>query len=206
MSLVFVYITKLWRLSSHFPIVYFVFVMSSNDPSSRTWLGYITAEVVHKCVALCVEECLACRNGVTSPLLHFHNELNLKDKIHRYLGRVVIDLEYLFDQFILQFGWFALNRQQYIQLAEIFLNVSIPEAIMYGKYITHQNERAIYGQPDTTSPTAVECTLVEGVTCTPAPAESKSLKRQPSSSKKPIKAKRTKKSTISQDATPGDDL
>ena len=182
----------------------------SSNPSSRTWLGYITAEVVHKCIALCTEECLACKNGVISPLLHFHNELNLKDKIHRYLDRVVIDLEYLFDQFILQFGWFNLNRQHYIQLAEIFLNVSTPEAIIYGKYITHQNDQAIYGlpPPDTTIATVAECALDDGlISSTSVPAENKSLKRQPSrSDKKPIKAKRSKKSTTSQNAAPGDDL
>ena len=129
------------------------------------------------------------------------------DKIRRYLGRVVIDLEYLFDQFILQFGWFALNRRDYIQLAEIFLNVSTPEAIMYGKYITHQNDHAIYGQQDSRS--AAESIVIESIldeAVKPKPTECSSLKRQPSSDKKPIKTKRSKKAIISQDAAPGNNL
>ena len=186
------------RLS--FPILsLFAFVMNSSEPSTRTWLGYVTAEVVHKCVTMCSEECLACRNGIISPLLHFHNELNLKDKLHRYLSRVVIDLDHLFDQFILQFGWFALNRQHFIQLAEIFLNVSTPDAILYGKYIRPDNDQAIYGQPD---PIAVsECKLDEGIV---SATSDKPLKRQPST-KTTIKAKRSKKTDISQNATPGND-
>ena len=189
----------------HFCLLALVFVvMALSDSSSRTWLGYVTAEIVHKCITLCAEECLACTNRVTCPLLHYHNELNLKDKIQRYLGRVVIDLEQLFDQFILQFGWFALNRQQYVQLAEIFLNVSTPEAIMYGKYITHQNERAIYGLPDVATPPVSAYTIDEDPNS--VSQEKKSSKRKPQSTEKQGKAKRCKKQSAIQETLPGDSL
>lgn len=178
--------------------------MGLSDSSSRIWLGYVTAEVVHKCIALCAEECLACTNRVTCPLLHYHNELNLKDKIQRYLGRVVIDLEQLFDQFILQFGWFALNRQHYIQLADIFLSVSTPEAIMYGKYITHQNERAIYGQLDVLTPSAPAYASEEIPNS--ESTEKKSSKRKPQPTEKQVKAKRGKKQSNIQDVTPGENV
>ena len=174
--------------------------MALNDSSSRIWLGYVAAQVVHECIALCAEECLACTNHVTCPLLHYHNELTLKNKIQRYLGRVAIDLEQLFDQFILQFGWFALNRQSYIQLADIFLSVSTPEAILYGKYITHENERVIYGQPDVLIPpsstyASEELPNIEST-------EKKSSKRKPA--EKQTKSKRSKKQSNNQDVTPGE--
>ena len=169
--------------------------MALSESSSRTWLGYVTAEVVYQCLTLCDEECLACKNGVISPLLHFHNELNLKDKIHRYLDRVNINLDSLFDQFVIRFGWFALKRDQYIQLADIFLSVSTPEAIVYGKYITHQNDLAIYGQHESSTATDVtDCPeIVESTT-----------KKRGISVKKTIKAKRSKKEVISNDVVAGD--
>jgi len=174
--------------------------MALSDSSSRTWLGYVTAEVVYQCISLCDEECLACKNGVISPLLHYHNELNLKDKIQRYLGRVNINLDSLFDQFILRFGWFALNRTQYIQLADIFLSVSTPEAMVYGKYITHQNDYAIHGQQASSTATDVaDYTLIEN----PEIIEPTAKKRC-TSAKKTIKAKRTKKEVISKDVVAGD--
>lgn len=178
-------------------------MIALSDSSSRTWLGYITAEVVHKCITLCAEECLACTNRITCPLLHFHNELTLKDKIQRYLARVVIDLEQLFDQFILQFGWFALNRQQYIQLAEIFLNVSTPEAIMYGKYITHQNQGAIYGLPDVVAPSVSVYTETE---TNSVPIQKKSSKRKSQPTEKQVRTKRSKKQSATQETVPVDDL
>ena len=164
------------------------FVMALNDSSSRLWLGYVTAEVVHQCITLCDEECLACKNNVISPLLHFHNELNLKDKIQRYLGRVTIKLDTLFDQFILRFGWFALNRQRYIELAEIFLSVSTPEAVMYGKYITHQNDFTIYGQEEYTTDVKDYTLLESGDVAT---TEKKCPKRK-AAQKKSKKAKKVK--------------
>ena len=173
--------------------------MSSSDSSSRTWLGYVTAEVVYQCMTLCDKECLACKNGVISPLLHFHNELNLKDKIHRYLSRVNINLDSLFDQFVLRFGWFALNRAQHIQLADIFLSVSTPEAIIYGKYITQQNDFAIYGQNEPATATSVaDPTLIDG--------ENRAIlepntKKRSTSTKKTTKTKRTKKDVIPKDVT-----
>lgn len=176
--------------------------MSLSDSSSRTWLGYVTAEIVYRCMTLCDEECLACRNGVISPLLHFHNELNLKDKISRYLHRVNINLDDLFDKFILQFGWFALNRTQYIQLADIFLSVSTPEAIVYGKYITHQNDFAIYGQHESSTATDVaDYTLIDSNN--PAIAEPK-VKKRSTPSKKAIKAKKMKNEIISSNVVTGD--
>ena len=107
-----------------------------------------------------------------------------------------INLDSLFDQFVLRFGWFALKREQYIQLADIFLNVSTPEAIIYGKYITHQNDFAIYSQYDssTTSSDVTDCPeIVESTT-----------KKRGTSVKKTIKAKRTKKEVISNDVVAGD--
>ena len=180
--------------------------MALSDSSSRTWLGYVTAEVVYQCMTLCNDECLACKNGVISPLLHFHNELNLKDKIHRYLGRVDINLDSLFDQFILRFGWFALNRVQYIQLADIFLSVSTPEAIIYGKYITHQNDLAIYGQNESNDIRITgNCNLQPLNEEPPSIAEAKTSKRK-ATGKQSIKTKKSKKDAISQDAASRSDL
>lgn len=177
--------------------------MTTDSSSTKTWLAYITAEVVHKCIKLCQDECLACKNNVISPLLHFHNELNLMDKIHRHLGNTFIDLDNLFDQFILQFGWFALNRENFIQLGKIFLDISTPEAIIYGKYLNTHNDHAIYGHGDIT--VVGEDLPTESVKLTPT-VSNQTMKRQPPPESKPIKPKRSKKSVISQNDAPGKDL
>lgn len=126
-------------------VIYFVMTqLNSTDPCSHTWLGYIAAEVVRQCITLANAECLACANKISSPLLHFHNELNLKEKMARYMKNVTLNVDELFDQFVLQFGWFSLSRDQYIQIGNTFLLFSTPDAIFYGKYITPQNDKAIY--------------------------------------------------------------
>ena len=192
------------------------------DHSSRTWLAYLTAEVIDQCVALCVSECPACQNALNSPLLHYHEELGLKEKINRYLSYTALDIGYLFDQFTIQFGWFNLNREQYIQFGEIFLSVSTPDAIFYGKYVTPQNDYAIYMNQPVAPGTDEDSGVAEFLkrmnedtepnsdlppillpppspppssSPLPLPSESNNsgVKRQPPSEKKPIKTKQRKK-------------
>lgn len=168
------------------------------DHSSKIWLAYLTAEVVDQCTNICISECPACQNRMFSPLLHYHEELNLKQKIERYLGRVIIDIANLFDQFIMQFGWFSLDRTQYIQFGEIFLSVTTADAIYYGKYITPQNDFTIYGNQ-----TAIIENNEENES-KPTPPSSLKLdnnnKRQAPPEKKLIKSKQRKKDVSSQNA------
>ena len=81
-----------------------------------------------------------------------------------------------------------MNRQRYIELAEIFLSVSTPEAVMYGKYITHQNDFTIYGQEEYTTDVKDYTLLESGDVAT---TEKKCPKRK-AAQKKSKKAKKVK--------------
>lgn len=164
--------------------------MSQFEDCNNIWLGFIVAEVVKQCIDLCKAECLACTSNMLCPVLHFHNELSLRDKIARHLKNVTLNIDALFDQFIIQFGWFSLDRAKYIRVGDAFLLVTTPDAIFYGKYITPQNEGAIYGQrqvtpsPPTTEPTVQ---ITNGI-----------KRKAKSSLKRPIKAKLPKLEPITE--------
>ena len=144
---------------------------------NKIWFGFVSAEIIRQCIDMCNRDCVACTNGILSPLLHFHNELNLSEKMGRYIGRVELNLSMLFDLFTIQFGWFTLDRDQFLNDAQAFIDFSTPDAIFYGKYITYENDFGIYGDMG-------EDILANKVA---APTKEKS-----------IKAKRQKKNATSQ--------
>ena len=144
----------------------------------KTWFAFLSADIIRQCIEICANECPGCKNGILSPLLHRHNELNLREKMERYIGRVEINASAMFDQFVVQFGWFTLDRDEFLNHAQAFADFSTPDAIFYGKYITYENDFAIYGG-------VTENHLFAKVA---APVKEKS-----------IKAKRQKKNVITQD-------
>ena len=151
---------------------------------NKTWFAFISAEIIRQCINICSKECLACKdgNGILSPLLHHHNQLNLRQKMERYIERVELNLMTLFDLFVIQFGWFGLDRDQFLNNAQAFIDFSTPDAIFYGKYITYENDFAIYGDTGENLVTEKSVSPVEV---------------------KPIKAKRHKKNVTSQNDIPG---
>ena len=153
---------------------------------NKTWFAYISAEIIRQCVDICAKECRACRDGILSPLLHYHNELNLREKMVRYVDRVELNLMTLFDLFIIQFGWFGLDRDGFLNNAQAFVDFSTPDAIFYGKYITYENDYAIYGD------TGENLITEKGSRSPVTPVE-----------EKPIKAKRHKKNVSSQNDISG---
>ena len=167
-------------VSSLFHSLYTFRTVSTMD-FNKTWFAYISAEIIRQCVDICNKECLACKDGALSPLLHYHNELNLRQKMERYIDRVELNLMTLFDLFILQFGWFGLDRDQFLANAQAFIDFSTPDAIFYGKYITYENDFAIYNATGENLITENPISPVE---------------------EKPIKVKRHKKNIISQNDIP----
>ena len=142
----------------------------------KTWFAFLSADIIQRCIECCKQECPACKDFVLSPLLHFHAQSNLYEKVCQYYYRTVQEMviEDLFDRFILQFGWVTLNREEFITIGQYFVRFSTPHAIFYGKYITKENDFALYGSIE-------EVEKVE----------------------KPIKTKKRKKNIISQDGLPG---
>ena len=147
----------------------------------KTWFAFLTADVIQRCVDHCEQECPGCKDGLLSPLLHLHNQYSLREKLDHYYNKIVIemDISELFNRFILQFGWISLDQVEFISIGQYFVRFSTPEAIFYGKYITKDNDFALYGHISADDST-----------------KSKDLKN-------PIKAKKRKKKNTSQDGVSG---
>ena len=136
----------------------------------------------------CQRDCPACCDGFQSPLLHFHHQRNLHEKLNLYFHRIIpeLDIGELFNKFSIHFGWMELNKDEFITIGQSFVRFSTPDAIFYGKYLSKDNDYAIYGSNprDTSShPSAMFDT--------------------PECDSKPIKTKRRKKNPISQNDVPG---
>ena len=148
----------------------------------KTWFAFLCAEIIDQCMERCQRDCPACCDGFQSPLLHFHLQRNLREKLDLYFYRVVpeLDIAELFNKFMIHFGWMDLTKDEFISIGQSFVRFSTPDAIFYGKYLNKENDYAIYGrEPCDTS--------LQGVTLDTSPSDSK-----------PIKTKRRKKSAISQ--------
>lgn len=140
----------------------------------KTWFAFLSADVLRRCINKSKNECPGCKGALLSPLLHLHNQINLYEKLDRYYNIISteMDIAHLFDKFIIQFGWLSLNREEFISVGQYFVRFSTPDAIFYGKYITKENDLALYGSFEQAENTTAE---------------------------KPTKGKKRKKTDIAQD-------
>ena len=131
----------------------------------------------------CQHDCPACCDGFQSPLLHFHHQRNLHEKLNLYFYRIVpeMDIGELFNKFMIHFGWMELSKEEFISIGQSFVRFSTPDAIFYGKYLSKENDYAIYGSERR------DTSLHQGVILDTSQCDSK-----------PIKTKRRKKNLISQ--------
>ena len=119
---------------------------------TKTWFGFLAAEIIKQCIELCDQECPACKDRILSPLLHYLNELNLREKMDKYINKTTTDLPKLFDAFVIRFGMFSIDRDQFVNLGQAFIGFSTPEAIFFGKYINYENDQALYGNIEPLEP------------------------------------------------------
>ena len=123
----------------------------------RTWLAFLSADIIQRCTTRLHLECPGCRDGLLSPLLHYHTHFSLHDTMKKYMDTVVleIDLQQLFNEFLIKFGLFDLPNDEFVKLGQNFVRFSTPDAIYYGNYINKENDAALYVQP-TYEPTPIK--------------------------------------------------
>ncbi len=123
----------------------------------RTWLAFLSAEIIERCTTRLQQECPGCRDGLLAPLLHYHNHFNLHETMKKYMHIVVLemDLQQLFSEFTLKFGLFNLDTAEFVKLGQNFVRFSTADAIYYGNYITKENDAVLYAQP-TYEPTPIK--------------------------------------------------
>ena len=117
--------------------------------SFRTWLAFLSAEIIQRCTTRLRQECPGCTAGLLSPLLHYHNHFNLHDAIEKYMPLIVLemDLQQLYSEFSIKFGLFDLANDEFVKLGQNFVRFSTADAIYYGNYITKENDAALYAEP-----------------------------------------------------------
>ena len=123
----------------------------------RTWLAFLSADIIQRCTTRLQQECPGCRDGLLSPLLHYHTHFSPHDTMKKYMDTVVleIDLQQLFNEFLIKFGLFDLPNDEFVKLGQNFVRFSTADAIYYGNYITKENDAALYVQP-TYEPTPIK--------------------------------------------------
>ena len=112
----------------------------------RAWLGFISSVIVDGCIQQNKQNCPACKDGMKSPILHFHNALNLHDIIEKYFAIVIrtIDMKALFEKFEAKMSVYgkysefitSYNNSELITTGQFFLKTLNPKALYYGDYIT----------------------------------------------------------------------
>ena len=108
--------------------------------TERVWLGFIASEIFNGCIQLNKDNCPACKNGIISPILHFHNAHNLYDITEKYFSIVTqnLDLKAIFEKFsakiLSMYG--VTSNNELITIGGFFLKTINPKALYYGDYIT----------------------------------------------------------------------
>ena len=93
-------------------------------------------------------DCPGCVDGILSPLLHRHNSFTLRFKVEYFFSAVKsrLDISALFDQFVVRFGFFSLDREEFVQSGEYFIKSATPTSLIFGDYITPSLDFALYGE------------------------------------------------------------
>ena len=115
---------------------------------NKTWMGYLTASVIDQCIADCMADCPGCNDNMYSPLLHRHNSFNLRAKVEHYFHQVIyrMNVSSLFDKFIVRFGFYTLDREEFVKSGRYFFNSATPTSIMFGDYVTPSLDTALYAK------------------------------------------------------------
>ena len=116
--------------------------------SYKAWLALLSSAIIQRCQEKLVEECDACKAGLMAPILHFHNHYNLLDTMKKYstVAASELDIQQLFNSFIVKFGFYDVPEEEYIKTGQYFVKISSAEAIYYGDYITAEYDQALFGE------------------------------------------------------------
>ena len=114
----------------------------------KTWLAFLSAELIERCNIRLKQDCPGCQNNLLSPLLHYHAHFNLLDTLKKYTTMVSVemDIQKLYNSFLMKFGLFELPEDEFLKLGQSFVRFSTADAIYYGNYITKENDHLLYGE------------------------------------------------------------
>lgn len=151
------------------------------DPS-KSWFTFLAVVIIERCEIRLKEDCAGCKNGLLASILHYHTRFNLLETIKKYSETVALemDIQKVYNSFLIQFGNFDLPQDEFIQQGQAFVRFSTPEAIYYGNYITKDNQESLYTETiseDTTSYEPIPMVQTK-ITYEPTPIQTKPKKRK----------------------------
>ena len=119
--------------------------------SHDLWTGYLTELIVRKSIELSQLRCPGCTDKLKSPLLHHHNQMDLFQKMKHYYneirGFLLPTIDLLYDNVsnkLPHSNDLVKDKEQYIYNGQVFLNISSPESIYYGRYLGQHNDCIIH--------------------------------------------------------------
>ena len=164
--------------------------MNNNNRTSELWMAWLTNTIVVKSLQLSKGRCPACKDNLSSPMLHYHIQLSLLDKMRCYFeetrGPMIQSIEQCFDDFAAQIG-LKEDGSNYYFLGQTFLLMATAESLYYGRYVNEEIENELFpkAQPD-----AIH--ILNGTMKRPLPSSSKAIEVK----KKKIAQPKLKRETI----------
>ena len=105
------------------------------------WLAFLANIIVTECLKLSKQRCPACKEEMVSPLLHYHIQLSLLDKMKCYFDEVVGPMIRNMDELHLNFKHQVSvddEDSNLTFLGQTFLTMATAESIYFGRYIDNQ--------------------------------------------------------------------
>ncbi len=114
------------------------------------YLGFFAEQIARQCEQMCILRCTACESKLKSPLLHQCHQLGLLEKLRTHFeevrGPMLTTLDAYYEQIeelLPHSGNSAQDRSNYINAARLWLQLSSPEIIFYGRYVDEFNHSYI---------------------------------------------------------------
>ena len=154
--------------------------------SNELWMAFLSNVIVTESLKLSKQRCPACKEGFVSPLLHYHIQLSLLDKMKCYFeevtGPMIRNIEDLLQSFQQQIHTDD-NCINLSFLGQTFLTMATAESIYFGRYIDNQIDLELFPKQCEPSIQIVNESLKRAAPPVKQPAEIK--KRKPTNKKKP---------------------
>ena len=118
---------------------------------SDLWVGVLAGTLIDNCVNICKENCMGCKSGLKSPMLHLHDKLSLLDKFKIYLNESrklltpkISDIYDAVECKLPHSGNKTYDKEHYCSNAKLFILNVTPESLFYGRCIKESNDCVIY--------------------------------------------------------------
>lgn len=120
---------------------------SMDTHANAVWMAYLTNILISNCIIKAKNRCAGCKNNIQSPLLHYHFQSSLLDKVKEHFeevrGPIISNIEKCFTSFIKIYDS-KTNKKNFLFSGQTFLLLATPESIFYGRYMTEEMDSTLF--------------------------------------------------------------